>query len=176
MMAENRSRHRLNAAMTRIKLRGLDGIDQRTTAARNLLEWRAQLVADLGGEANLTAQKSAMVEMACRTRALLDHADGWILAQPSIINKRHKRLLPIIAQRQTLCDSLARLLRGLGLERQGKPVNLQSVLADIAAERDSRTVDGASETGQAATIAPEDDPEAEAAATARLFDDDQETP
>jgi hypothetical protein len=117
-----KSRHGLNAAMARIKLRGLSGIDKRTAAARALLRWRAELLTDLGGEENISAQKMALVDLAARTRILIDHADAFLLEQPSIVNRRRKALLPIVTQRQTLCDSLARLLNQLGLERIPKPV------------------------------------------------------
>ncbi len=121
-MREKRSRHGLNRAMVHIKLRGLQGIDRRTSAARGLLQWRAQLIVDLGGVENISSQKAALVDLAARTKALLDHADSWLLGQGSIINKRKKSLLPVVMQRQTLCDSLARLLAQLGLERQAKPI------------------------------------------------------
>src|SRR6266481_4513987 len=133
MMANKGSRHGLNRAMTRIKLRGLEAIDHRTAPARALLAWREQLIADLGGVDALSAQKLALVNLAATTRALIDHADNWLLTQPSIINKRRKAFVPIVAQRTALCDSLSRLLAHLGLERQQKPIKS---LRQHIAERD----------------------------------------
>jgi hypothetical protein len=80
------SRHGLNSLMARVKLRGLHAIDHRTTAARAFLAWRQELVADLGGEAVLSAQQRAMIETAVRTRLFLEHLDAWLLGQPSLIN------------------------------------------------------------------------------------------
>jgi len=117
-----RSRHGLNAALARVKLLGLNGIDRRTRGARALLRWREQLITDLGGIDAISSQRLALVDLACRTKALVDHADGWLLLQSSIVNKRRKALLPIVAQRQSLCDGLARLLSLLGLERQQRPI------------------------------------------------------
>jgi len=40
----------MNALKARVKLRGLSVIDKRTLAARDLLDWRADLIAAQGGE------------------------------------------------------------------------------------------------------------------------------
>lgn len=138
-MATRSTRHGLTRTMVRIKLAGLDVIDRRTAPARALLAWREQLITDLGGVEQLSAQKLGMVELACRTKAIVDAADSWLLSQPSIVNKKSRALLPIVMQRQTLCDSLARLLNQLGLSRVPKPVKS---LAEHIQERDS--VKGAS--------------------------------
>jgi hypothetical protein len=116
-MTKTRTRHGLNAAMTRIKLRGLSAIDMRTVAARDLIAWRQELLNALGGNDNVSPQKWALIDLAVRTKALIDHCDAFLLAEPSIINRRRKALLPLVAQRQTLCDSLSRLLSQIGLER-----------------------------------------------------------
>ena len=128
--AQKRSRSGLNALKARIKVRGLSAIDMRTSAARALLEWRNELLTDLGGERNLSAQKRALVEMASRTRLYVDHIDGFIMESGVLVNKRRKSLLPIVQQREVLVGSLARLLAQLGLERQARPV--QSLSAYIA--------------------------------------------
>ncbi len=146
-MANKGSRHGLNRAMTRIKLRGLDAIDHRTTPARALLAWREQLIADLGGVDALSAQKLALVNLAATTRALIDHADNWLLTQPSIINKRRKAFVPIVAQRTALCDSLSRLLAHLGLQRVPKAIpSLQDYLRSMEAEKASKTAGAGTET------------------------------
>src|SRR6266481_1001122 len=138
MMANKGSRHGLNRAMTRIKLRGLEAIDHRTAPARALLAWREQLITDLGGLDALSAQKLALVNLAATTRALIDHADNWLLSQPSIINKRRKAFVPIVAQRQALCDGLSHLLGQLGLERQQKPIkSLQQHIAERDREKEA---------------------------------------
>jgi hypothetical protein len=132
-MANSGTRHGLNRAMTRVKLAGMDAIDRRTAPARALLAWREQLITDLGGSEHLSAQKLGLVELACRTKAIVDAADSWLLSQPAIVNKKRRALLPIVMQRQTLCDSLARLLSQLGLSRVSKPVKS---LQEYIAERD----------------------------------------
>ena len=52
---------------------------------------------------------------------MLDSIDAWLLAQPSLVNKRKRALLPVVRERTQLADSLARHLSALGLERRGKP-------------------------------------------------------
>jgi hypothetical protein len=136
-VANKRLKPGLRAALTAIKLRGFAGIDRRTVAAQSLLRWRGELIRDLGGIEGISAQRMALVELATRTRALLDHADAYLLAQPSIINRRRKALLPIVQQRQQLADSLARLLGQLGLERVPKPIkSLQEHIAERERERE----------------------------------------
>src|SRR5438128_2561227 len=63
-MTERRaySRTGLNALKARVKVRGLQAIDRRTAGAQELLVWRAKLVADLGGEEEMTAARQVLVE------------------------------------------------------------------------------------------------------------------
>lgn len=117
-MTERRAytRSGLNALKARVKVRGLGAIDRRTAAARELITWRAALIADLGGEARLTAAKRALVDVAARSRLFLEHVDAALLERSSLVTRRH-RLLPLLEQRQRLADQLARALDQLGLER-----------------------------------------------------------
>jgi phytoene/squalene synthetase len=116
------SRHGLTALKARVAIRGLAAIDKRSAAAQALLGWKADLERDLGGESNVSAQKAALVEMIVRTRLLVEHCDAFIMSQESLVNKKRRSLYPIVEQRTRLCDSLARMLGQLGLERQAKPV------------------------------------------------------
>jgi hypothetical protein len=132
--AQTRSRHGLNALMARVKVRGLAAIDGRTVAARALLDWRTDLVADLGGEAAISAQQRALVEVAARSKLYIDHVDAFLMEQRSLVNARRKAVLPVLRERQTLADSLARILSQLGLERRQAPAkSLQEVITEIQA-------------------------------------------
>ena len=117
-----RSRHGLNSLKARVAVRGLQAIDRRTLAARGLLRWRADLLADLGGEENLSAQQKALVDVVTRTRLYLEHVDSFLLALPSLVNHRRRCLLPILRERVQLSDALSRYLGQLGLERKAKAV------------------------------------------------------
>jgi len=130
-MTERRpyARTGLHALKARVKVRGLQAIDQRTAAAQALLGWRRDLVEDLGGEAAVSAQQMALVEAAVRTRLYVDALDAWILEHGSLVNARRRSLHPVVRERQQLVDSLARLLQALGLERRKKPpLDLMSYL------------------------------------------------
>src|SRR5688572_16299825 len=102
------SRHGLNAAMTRVKLRGFGAIDRRTAAARSMLDFRVELVGALGGEERLSPQRRKLVDMTARVALYLDHIDAWLAEQPSLVNHRNRSLLPVLTQRQALADHLAR--------------------------------------------------------------------
>ena len=116
------SRTGLNALKARVKIRGLQAIDRRTAGAQELLAWRGQLIADLGGQEALTAAQGALVDAATRTWLYVSSVDAWILEQRSLVNARRRVLLPVVRERQQLVDSLARILTTLGLERRAQKV------------------------------------------------------
>jgi len=88
-----------------------------------LVEWRQELIQDLGGPDAVSTQARAIVDLAVRTKLLLDSIDAWLLTQPSLVNKRARALLPVVRERQQLADSLARYLTTLGLKRQTEPTS-----------------------------------------------------
>src|SRR5262245_22555682 len=98
------SRHGLHALKVRVKVRGVGAIDKRTVVARALLTWRSELVQDLGGPDGVSAQKRALLDLACQTKLLLDSVDAWLLEQPTLINARRRVMLPVVLQRQHLAD------------------------------------------------------------------------
>ncbi len=105
-------------------IRGLDmgKVDRRYKVFRALAEWRSEFIRDLGGQENLSTQQVAIVDLAAKSKLLLDSIDIWLLQQKSLINVRKKSVLPVVRERQQLGDSLARILGQLGLERKAKPV------------------------------------------------------
>ena len=136
--ARSYSRHGLNAAMVRVKLRGFTALDRRMAAAREAVAFRREVVMALGGEADLSPQRRRLIDMAVRAALLLDHVDAWLFEQESLVNKRTRTLLPVLNQRQSLADHLARLLDRLGLDRVPQRVPaLHDVLAEIAAQREA---------------------------------------
>ena len=117
-------------AMERVvRTLGARAIDGRSTVARQLAAWRGDLIRDVGGDPS--TQQLAVIELATRTKLLLDSVDGWLLVQPSLVNARKKALLPVVRERQQLADSLARMLERLGLERRTKPLDLAAELAAL---------------------------------------------
>jgi hypothetical protein len=134
-MSDRRKKHGLQGLMSKVSSRGLTALDQRSAGARALMEWKRELVADLGGEANLTSQRRTLVELAVRHRLFLDEIDQWLMSQSSLVNKRRRSALPILSTRMQLSDALTRLLTTLGLNRQEPPPpSLQEYLASKEAQ------------------------------------------
>ena len=111
------SRHGLNAVKTRVKLRGLAAIDMRTVAAREMLAFRDELIAALGGDTEVSPQQRKLVDLAARASLYLDHLDAWLAGQQTLVNRRSRSVLPVLLQRQSIAEHLARLLDRLGLDR-----------------------------------------------------------
>src|SRR2546427_13081948 len=116
-----------------VRTLGARAIDGRSTVAKQLAAWRADLTRDVGGDPS--TQQLAVIELATRAKLLLDSVDGWLLVQPSLVNARKKALLPVVRERQQLADALARYLGQLGLQRKARDVlSLQEYLAAKQAE------------------------------------------
>jgi hypothetical protein len=113
---------------------GSRAIDQRSSVAVALRRWKADLVRDLGGDDQLSTQQHTLIELAARSKIMLDSIDNWILGQPSLINARKKTMLSVVAQRQVIADGLARILKDLGLRRAIKTKSLNDVIEEMANE------------------------------------------
>ena len=99
----------LKRAIGEVASRGGKVIDTRTRIGKELMRWRGELVADLGGAEQLSTQQLALVDISMRTKLLLDSVDAWLLRQPSVIDKRRRQLFPVVQQRTALADGLARI-------------------------------------------------------------------
>jgi hypothetical protein len=97
-------------------------IDGRTELGRALQAWRHDLVDDLGGPEQITTAQRAIVELAVRTKLMVDSVDAFILTMESPVNRRRRMLFPVVVQRQSLANALAHYLGLLGLERRTPPV------------------------------------------------------
>ena len=106
-------------------------LDQRTSLAKELGRWRSEILNDLGGTENTSAQQRAVLDLAVKTKLMLDSIDAWSLTQPSLISARKRAVYPVVLERRQLADALARYLGQLGLERKSKGVmDLKSYLAE----------------------------------------------
>ncbi len=135
------SKHGLTRLKVAVKDLGGRVIDGRTALGKSLARWRAGLLQDLGGSEVVSIQELAVVDLAVRTKLLLDSVDAWLLTQPSLVNARKRALLPVVLQRQQLADALARYMAQLGLKRRAKTLDLAQALRH-APEPDAGT-DGA---------------------------------
>ena len=64
------------------------------------------IIEDLGGEDQISAQRRALLELAVRTKLLLDGIDAYLLEMPSLVNKRDRRVFEVVRDRMRLSDSL----------------------------------------------------------------------
>jgi hypothetical protein len=92
----------------------------------------------------LSTQQETLIELAARSKIMLDSVDNWILGQPTLINSRKKSIIAVVQQRQVIADGLTRVLKELGLERKAPPEeDLQDFLAkNYPGNRDNGNGDG----------------------------------
>jgi hypothetical protein len=124
----NAQTHGLSTLLRRTTELGSRAIDGRSALSYQLKKWRRELVDDLGGPDNISTQQSALIDLAVKSKLLLDSIDAWLLTQPTLVNKRKKALLPVVLQRQQLADGFARYLNQLGMERRHKTKTLDDIL------------------------------------------------
>ena len=129
------TKHGIKTLKRAVRVLGDKAIDRRTRMGKALALWRTDLIRDLGG--TVSTQQSSLIDLAVKTKLMLDSVDAWILQQPSLINKRKRSILPVVMQRTTLADSLARYLMTLGLERRSRDLDLTDALTRINAEDDN---------------------------------------
>jgi hypothetical protein len=128
-----RQTHGLKVLKRAVKTLGRRLIDRRTSVGKALAQWRAELVADLGGRETISTQEKALVDLCVKTKLMLDSIDNWLLQQPSLVNPKKRTLLPVVLQRTTLANALSQYLGQLGLTRRAKPT---ATLADYLAGKD----------------------------------------
>src|SRR6266446_6288907 len=112
---------------------------KRTALGRALHEWRVALIGDLGGDDAITTQQRALVELAVRTKLLVDSVDAYVLSMPSPVNKRSRTLFPVVRERGALVSQLQSLLRDLGLERRARELTVADQLQALHAQRAEAT-------------------------------------
>lgn len=113
-------KHGLSTLKRAMRELGGRAIDGRTTIAKALGQWKAELINDLGGRDAISTQQAAIIDLALKTKLLLDSIDAWLVVQPSLVDRRRRAVLPVVRERQQLADALARYLVQLGLERRAR--------------------------------------------------------
>jgi hypothetical protein len=127
--------HGMNTLKQAVSTLGRRTVDKRTTVGKQLAAWRSDLLADLGGIEAVSTQELALVEEAVKTKLLLNSAAGWMLTQPSLVDKRKRALLPVVRDYQALVNVLRGLLTDLGLKRRSR--ELPSLAQYVASKADS---------------------------------------
>jgi hypothetical protein len=116
----------MHGIRTAVMVKGCWKIDHRSLAAKALFRWKKQLVLALGGEGEVSPQRMCLVDLAVRTRLFIESLDAFLLGQKSLLNVKEKSVIPVLLQRQTMADSLTKILKTLGLNRQhGKILSLR---------------------------------------------------
>ena len=121
--------HGLTTLKKAVNKLGSSAIDRRTSLGKALDQWRGQLIADLGGMDAISTQESAIVNLAVKTKLLLNSIDTWLLQQPTLVKARKKKLHSALLERQQLSDALAKYLQTLGLKRTKPTQSLGDLLA-----------------------------------------------
>jgi hypothetical protein len=115
-----RQSHGTKVLKRAVKELGSRAIDRRTTVGKTLAQWRGDLIQDLGGSEKTSTQERAIIDLAVKTKLIVDSIDAYLVKQPSLVNHRKRALLPVVVQRQQLADALAKYMTQLGLERRAK--------------------------------------------------------
>jgi hypothetical protein len=136
---QNALKHGLTTMKNAVIKLGGRAIDGRYRVGRQLQKWRRELVDDLGGEDNISTQQSAIIDLAVKSKLILDSIDAWLLVQDSLINKQKKTLLPVVIQRQQLADGLAKYMAMLGLERRHKVKTISDLLSGNSEQPEADT-------------------------------------
>jgi hypothetical protein len=101
----NHKVHGLWAAKNFLKTWGNQAIDRRTTVGKALNEWKDEIVLDLGGSDNLSAQERAVLDIVVRLKLMLDSIDAYILQQKSLVIKKSRSVIPVI-ESATYCPTV----------------------------------------------------------------------
>jgi hypothetical protein len=107
-------------------LRGLAAVNRKTKAAKEIVKWRADLIAELGGDAGMSPTRLTRIETLVRTKLLLEHCDAELLEHVSLFGRKgHLRPAAkvILQERNRMADALERGLAALGTSRaKGTPL------------------------------------------------------
>jgi hypothetical protein len=82
----------------------------------------------------VSTQQLAVIDLAVKSKLMLDSVDAWLITQRSLVIRRKKILMPVVVQRQQLADGFARYMAMLGLERRKKEQTLDEIIADMRDE------------------------------------------
>lgn len=143
-------KHGLNTLKRSVLVLGKRAIDGRSAVAKALKRWRLELICDLGGRDNISTQQHAIIDLAVKSKFLLDSIDAWLHTRDTLITgrKRAPAIIPGVIQRQQLADGLAKYLNMLGLERRHKIKTLHEILSQQDDKPDKPAANGHREAAQ----------------------------
>jgi hypothetical protein len=98
-----------------------------------MAELRAQLIADKGGEENVSTAERMLIDLAVDAYMKKQSVAAFLLTLPELVDKRRRRVWQVVKDDVSLGTHLQSLLRDLGLERRAKDVDdLHSYIAGKA--------------------------------------------
>ena len=99
-------------------------------------QWQDALVQDLGGD--VSAQEATIIELATRTKFLLDGIDAWLRSQGRPpVDKRPKKLWHVVKDTMPMRNALVGIMTSLGLERQEpKGISLSEYVEEQYGDRE----------------------------------------
>ncbi len=129
-------KHGITAALRGVPGLGTEVLDGRTKLGKAAAAFRAELLQDLGGESELSAQEATILEQVVIDRLLLACVDSFLFAgvgdNPigNILNKSKRRLFPLVEQRQSIAAGMTARLSKLGLKKRPKVIDLDEYTAE----------------------------------------------
>ena len=110
-------------------------IDPASELGKAVNEWEQGIIADLGGEEALSMGKRELIALAKADAFMLASIDAYIAELGTgIINRRHRKLYPIVEARGKVADRLHRRLDAIysdDHQRKARPVtSLREYLGD----------------------------------------------
>jgi hypothetical protein len=94
--------HGLTTLRKAVRTLGARAIDPTTPVGRALSAWQRDLVQDLGGAETVTTAQRQVIEVAARTKLLLDSIDGWLFRQPRLVHYKTRSCYPVVARARAL--------------------------------------------------------------------------
>lgn len=110
-----------------------------TISSRASRWWRQDILADLGGEENVSAAKAALLDASIGTFVVLHTIDAYFFGLGGgRVNKRSKKLFGVVIERMRVAETLTRQLQAIGLEKKRPPaISLQSYITQLGDASDS---------------------------------------
>lgn len=116
-------RHGLYGAKRILQEYGLRAIDGRSTAGREIARWISDVVADLGGEDQVSTARRTIIERAAIKRLLIAGVEAYLaeMGPKALINRRNRHVYRIVTDYAKLTESLGKDLERIGLEKRKAP-------------------------------------------------------
>jgi hypothetical protein len=114
----------------------LDTIDHRSKVGSMLRRIRTDLVAQLGGEGEITPALAILIDQVAIKTVITTSVGNWLLNQETLVDPQHQELVGVVLQHDTLQKTLAMLLDKVGLQRRTATVDIAALCAAVDPHKD----------------------------------------